>query len=239
MAKLSKCPNGHFYNADIFPECPYCPSQPRQQADPNRTAPLRGDPPDPGRTAPLQNGQWGAFPDPNKTAPAQNWQQPYQQPAQAGPVNKLVGLLDRIGGWRRLLAIAAAVVMLIYTVGTFSEGRQSVATEEDGFWSSEYVAYRHEEGNDELIIAAASAALFLCAAAVVWTKGKSPAAVAAAAAALAVIVFMLFRWSDCITSYDLEHYGFDFGFAWWFYLPPPVLSFLALLPYWFHQKKAA
>lgn len=39
MAKLTSCPNGHFYDGDRFDHCPYC-------AQPERTTPLFHDQPE-------------------------------------------------------------------------------------------------------------------------------------------------------------------------------------------------
>jgi len=46
MAKLTKCLNGHFYDAERFPQCPYCAGQ-------GGTAPLQNE--TVGRTVPLGN----------------------------------------------------------------------------------------------------------------------------------------------------------------------------------------
>lgn len=236
MANLQKCPNGHFYNADTFPECPYCPAQPRQQADPNKTVPLRSDPLDPGKTAPLQNGQWGAFPDPNKTAPAQNW----QQPAQAGPVNKLTGPLAKAGGWRRLLAIVAAVVMLIYTVGTFSEGSRDLSEDDYDFWGNDFVEMKHQSGTYELLSSAGAAALCVCAVYMLKTKGQKPP-LAASVISAAVVVAGAYLWMNSSNTYFTTMYGYrsrglgDFAF----YMLPPLLSLLALYLYQSERKTAA
>lgn len=80
MGKLVKCPNGHFYNGDLFPACPYCPAQapaperePPAQADApvsweaGKTAPLQEDASGVGKTAPIRENA----PDVGKTMPLQ------------------------------------------------------------------------------------------------------------------------------------------------------------------------
>ncbi len=100
MAKLTKCPNGHFYDAERSPQCPYCaaPSTPEPPPPPdgsvrtetlqeeamNRTAPIQEE--TVGRTVPLQEETVGRTvplqeDGIGRTMPLENAGTPVQKPA--------------------------------------------------------------------------------------------------------------------------------------------------------------
>jgi len=92
LAKLTKCPNGHFYDAERSPQCPYCPAPSAPVPPPppdgsertvllpdeaaNQTAPIQEE--TVGKTVPLQEDGIG------KTVPLENAGTPVQRPASDG-----------------------------------------------------------------------------------------------------------------------------------------------------------
>lgn len=115
MAKLASCPNGHFYDADRWEQCPYC-------GQPEHTVPIfPGRPEDEGKTAPLESDPGKTMPlDEGKTVPLQEEAMSKTQPLDDAGAGRTVPLgeapmspppLRREADWqRRLLWIALGVM---------------------------------------------------------------------------------------------------------------------------------
>lgn len=112
MAKLASCPNGHFYDADRWEQCPYC-------GQPEHTVPIfPGRPEDEGKTAPLESDSGKTMPlDEGKTAPLQEEVMNKTQPLDDTGAGRTVPLdetpmapppLRREADWQRWLLLAAA-----------------------------------------------------------------------------------------------------------------------------------
>lgn len=93
MAKLASCPNGHFYDADRWEQCPYC-------GQPEHTVPIFPDrPEDEGKTAPLESDTGKTMPlDEGKTVPLQEEVMNKTQPLNDADMNKTQPLDDAGAG---------------------------------------------------------------------------------------------------------------------------------------------
>lgn len=226
MPNLQKCSQGHFYDADLFSTCPYCPS------GSGKTDKTDTSPEDPGKTIPVNNESQTNYTGPGKTVPVRESHP--SGPATVG--QKLDGMAARMGGWLRLLCMAAALVMLIYAVGTLYEGYDHISMEDDyNIYGSEFVELKHKTGQYELISSVAAAALLVCAVLTVKTKGQNPP-IAASALAMAAVEVTAFLHLNTFNDY-WGHGPYTEEMI--FYLLPPLLSFLAVYLYWNAQKKQA
>lgn len=149
---------------------------------------------------------------------------------------KLGGMTARFGGWKRLLCMAAALVMLIYALGTLNEGYRDISAEDRyNIYGMEFIELEHKSGQYQLISSAAAAIFFVCAVITVKTKGQKPSPAAAAVAAVVVEITAVLHM-NCFNEYF--GYGPYMG-EMVFYMLPPLLSFLAVYFYWSAQKKSA
>lgn len=123
MAKLTSCPNGHFYDADRWEQCPYCgqpehtvPIFPGRPEDEGKTTPLESDP---GKTMPLDEGKTVPLQEEvmNKTQPLNGADMDKTQPLNDAGAGRTVPLdeaptapppLRREADWQRMLLLAAA-----------------------------------------------------------------------------------------------------------------------------------
>lgn len=118
MAKLIQCPNGHFYDMERSPQCPYCgqseaqrPMPPEDGADAGRTVPLREEAVD--KTVPLQEEAM------NKTQPLNGTGMDKTQPLSGTGMGRTVPLADagtpaRQSNWQnRLLRISLDVTVFV------------------------------------------------------------------------------------------------------------------------------
>lgn len=117
MAKLTSCPNGHFYDADRFTTCPYC-EQPEKQPI------LRDQPEDTGKTAPLNDaGKTVPVNDLGKTVPLNDAGKttPLTDKGSTVPLSQLVALTHQDEAARKKLKtalIAACVGCVLLLIST-------------------------------------------------------------------------------------------------------------------------
>lgn len=121
MAKLTSCPNGHFYDADRFTTCPYC-EQPEKQPPT-----FRDQPEDTGKTVPVNDtGKTVPLDDAGKTTPLTD-------KGSTVPLSQLVALTHQDEAARKKLktaliaACAGCVLLLIstlYFAGQVNQYRQ-------------------------------------------------------------------------------------------------------------------